>query len=80
MPLVDGRLWDDRKGGRDVRRLRPNLLIGGRTVWPNASDSVNIGIHDLQRRCLMTTFDPDMLAHNQTVLRDTVKRFGGILA
>ena len=28
----------------------------------------------------MTTFDPDTLAHDPSVLRDIVKRFGGKLA
>jgi hypothetical protein len=28
----------------------------------------------------MTTFDPDTLAHDPTVMRDIVKRFGGKLA
>jgi uncharacterized protein len=29
---------------------------------------------------IMTTFDPDALAHDPGVLRDTVKRFDGKLA
>ncbi|MBL8221798.1 MAG: hypothetical protein JNL62_21355 [Bryobacterales bacterium] len=41
---------------------------------------VVIGIHDLRGRCIMTTFDPDTLQHDPTVLRDIVKRFGGRLA
>ena len=39
-----------------------------------------IGVQDLRARCIMTTFDPDTLAHDPTVLRDIVKRFDGTLA
>ena len=76
--------------GRDVRRLRPNLVIGGvngleecqwlggRLVTGEAG--VVIRIEDLRGRCIMTTFDPDTLAHDPGVLRDIVRRFGGKLA
>ncbi|MFN7921368.1 MAG: MOSC N-terminal beta barrel domain-containing protein [Bryobacteraceae bacterium] len=74
--------------GRDVRRLRPNLVIGGveglaERQWQGRRLSigkVSIGIHDLRGRCVMTTFDPDTLAQDREVLRDIVKRFGGKLA
>jgi uncharacterized protein len=74
--------------GRDRRRLRPNIVIGGVTgleerQWEGGQlliGDVVIGIHDLRARCVMTTFDPDTLAHDPTVMRDIVKRFAGKLA
>ncbi|HZX93382.1 MAG TPA: hypothetical protein VFE90_02625, partial [Myxococcales bacterium] len=39
-----------------------------------------IGIEDLRRRCVMTTFDPDTLDQDVGVLRDIHVRFGGVLA
>jgi uncharacterized protein YcbX len=74
--------------GRDRRRLRPNIVIGGveglaERDWEGMrlrAGEVEIGIDDLRGRCIMTTFDPDTLAHDPNVLRDIVKRFGGKLA
>lgn len=74
--------------GRDRRRLRPNIVLGGvpglqEREWEGrilrVGDAV-IGIQDLRARCIMTTFDPDTLAHDPDVLRDIVKRFDGKLA
>ena len=79
--------------GRDVRRLRPNLLIGGvsgldERSWPGAE--LHIAGHDrstavirldsLRGRCAMTIVDPDTLARDHDVLRDIGRRFGGELA
>ena len=74
--------------GRDRRRLRPNIVVGGVTGlderdWEGGrlfAGSVVMDIHDLRDRCIMTTFDPDTLAHDPEVLRDIVRRFGGKLA
>ncbi len=74
--------------GRDRRRLRPNLVVGGvsgleERSWPGqrlVAGEVVIHIEDLRGRCIMTTFDPDTLAHDPNVLRDIVKRFAGKLA
>jgi uncharacterized protein YcbX len=74
--------------GRDARRLRPNVVIGGveglaERAWPGWElriGDVRIGIQSLRSRCVMTTFDPDTLAQDPEVLRDIVKRFGGRLA
>jgi uncharacterized protein YcbX len=74
--------------GRDRRRLRPNLVIGGvdgldERTWPGRQlvvGDVIIHIEDLRGRCIMTTFDPDTLAQDPSVLRDIAKRFGGKLA
>jgi uncharacterized protein YcbX len=74
--------------GRDGRRLRANLVIGGvkgleERTWQGGRLMVGnavIGIHDLRSRCIMTTYDPDTLSHDPAVLRDIVKQFGGKLA
>ncbi len=75
--------------GRDVRRLRPNILIGGvegmtEREWPGATleigDDVVVRLDSLRTRCPMTTVDPDTLARDPEVLRDIGRRFGGRLA
>ena len=74
--------------GRDVRRLRPNILIGGveglsEAGWPGAELHIGdaiIRLESLRGRCHMTTIDPDTLAVNPEVLRDIVRRFDGKLA
>jgi MOSC domain-containing protein len=73
--------------GRDVRRLRPNLLIGGvdgaaERRWAGAIlrlPEAEIGIGDLRARCVMTTYDPDTADQDPDVLRDIVRRFSGRL-
>lgn len=74
--------------GRDMRRLRPNILIGGvhgmeETGWEGAElhigDAV-IRLDSLRGRCPMTTVDPDTLERDPEVLRDIGRRFGGRLA
>jgi predicted small metal-binding protein len=74
--------------GRDGRRLRPNLVIGGVTGleerrWPGSRlriGEVVIEVDSLRGRCVMTTVDPDSLEQDPGVLRDIVERFGGRLA
>ena len=74
--------------GRDRRRLRPNLVIGGvagleERSWPGshlAIGDVVIDVAGLRGRCVITTFDPDSLAQDPQVLRDIVQRFGGKVA
>ncbi|MEP6491332.1 MAG: MOSC N-terminal beta barrel domain-containing protein [bacterium] len=74
--------------GRDVRRLRPNILIGGvegmdEVRWPGGElhigDAV-VRLDSLRTRCPMTTVDPDTLERDRDVLRDIGARFGGRLA
>lgn len=74
--------------GRDVRRLRPNIVIGGveglaERDWPGATlyigDAI-IRLDSLRARCAMTTIDPDTLQVNPEVLRDIVRRFDNQLA
>ena len=74
--------------GRDIRRLRPNILIGGvpgmeERGWPGGElhiGDVVIRLDSLRPRCPMTTVDPDTLARDPEVLRDIGRRFGGRLA
>lgn len=74
--------------GRDIRRLRPNVLIGGvdgmaERDWEgkelHVGDAV-IGLHSLRGRCPMTTVDPDLITRDPEVLKDIGRRFGGKLA
>lgn len=74
--------------GRDVRRLRPNILIAGvdgtaETLWQGArlhvADTL-VRLAALRGRCTMTTVDPDTLERDPEVLKDIGRRFGGRLA
>lgn len=73
--------------GRDVRRLRPNLLIGGVAAaaerrWTGATlrlPHADIGLADLRGRCVITTYDADTVEQDPGVLRDIVHRFAGRL-
>jgi uncharacterized protein YcbX len=74
--------------GRDVRRLRPNIVIAGvegmaETTWPGAQlhiGDVIISLDSLRGRCPMTTVDPDTLDVDREVLNDIIRRFDGKLA
>jgi uncharacterized protein len=74
--------------GRDVRRLRPNIVIGGvdglaEREWPGAELHIGDAIVRLDSprpRCRMTTIDPDTLTVDPGVLRDIVRRFDNKLA
>jgi uncharacterized protein len=74
--------------GRDIRRLRPNIVIAGvdglgERDWPGAELHIGdaiVRLDSLRGRCHMTTVDPDTLQVNPEVLRDIVRRFGGRLA
>lgn len=74
--------------GRDVRRLRPNILIGGvdglaEREWPGAELHIGnlvVRLDSLRPRCPMTTVDPDTLERDPEVLRDIGRRFRGRLA
>jgi uncharacterized protein YcbX len=74
--------------GRDVRRLRPNILIGGvagmaERSWEGKElliGDVVVGLDSLRARCPMTTVDPDRITRDPEVLKDIGRRFGGRLA
>jgi uncharacterized protein YcbX len=74
--------------GRDVRRLRPNILIGGvdgleERSWPGCELRIGqaiIRLDSLRGRCHMTTVDPETLEVDRGVLDDIIRRFDGRLA
>ncbi len=74
--------------GADVRRLRPNLLVGGvpgnaERAWPGRALAIGdalIGIHSVRQRCVVTTIDPDTGAQDVDVLRRIRDGFEGKLA
>lgn len=74
--------------GRDVRRLRPNILVGGvagmdETTWPGGELHIGeavVRLDSRRGRCPMTTVDPDTLDRDPEVLRDIGRRFQGRLA
>lgn len=74
--------------GRDVRRLRPNIVVGGvdgleEFTWPGRVLKIGDVVIDLDSRrgrCPMTTVDPDTLVVDPGVLRDIGRRFSGKLA
>ena len=74
--------------GRDIRRLRPNLLISGvdgmaETTWEGAELEIGhaiIELDSLRGRCPMTTVDPDTITRDPAVLKEIGRRFGGRLA
>jgi uncharacterized protein YcbX len=69
--------------GRDLRRLRPNIVIGGvdgltEREWVDgelAIGDARVRLDSLRSRCHMITIDPDTLRVNPDILRDTVRRF-----
>jgi len=51
--------------------------------WPGRRARIGeaiIGVKKLRGRCVMTTYDPDTLEHDPTVLRRIVQEMGGRLA
>jgi len=75
--------------GRDARRLRPNLIVGGvdglaERAWPGRflrlGPSVVVQVAKLRQRCVMTTYDPDTQEQDVGVLRRIVEEFDGRMA
>jgi len=74
--------------GHDVRRLRPNVVVGGvdglaERTWqwrPLAAGDAVIALADLRARCIVTTWDPDTLEQDVDVFRQIRARFDGTLA
>jgi uncharacterized protein len=72
----------------DGRRLRPNIVIGGvegleERKWPGVR--LRIGgalLHaaQLRGRCVMTTYDPDTLQQDRSVLKRIVDELDGTMA
>src|SRR5262245_28489263 len=76
------------EAGIDVRRLRPNLVIGGvdglaEREWEarflKIGDAV-VGLATLRDRCIVTTYEPDTTEQDVGVLLDIRHRFAGSLA
>jgi uncharacterized protein len=74
--------------GHDSRRLRPNLVIADvpgldERDWPGhklrVGDAI-VGVAKLRQRCVMTTYDPETLEQDVSVLRHIQRDFGGLLA
>ena len=74
--------------GADVRRLRPNLLLGGvphgaEPVWPGSALAIGdalIGVHSQRSRCIVTSIDPDTGEQDLDVFRRIRREFGNELA
>ena len=73
--------------GVDRRRFRPNILIEGveglaERAWRGRQLRIGeavIGVKTRRGRCVMTTYDPDTLAQDPSVLRRVVRELGGRL-
>jgi MOSC domain-containing protein len=69
--------------GADRRRLRPNIVVGGvdglaERDWPGRRLRVGGAVVEavkLRARCVVTTFDPDTLEPDPSVLRRIVDEF-----
>jgi hypothetical protein len=74
--------------GLDRRRFRPNILVAGveglaERAWPGRRARIGeaiIAFKKLRGRCVMTTYDPDTLEQDPTVLRRIVREMDGRLA
>lgn len=74
--------------GADIRRLRPNILIGGVAAgeerdWPGRALAIGdalVGVLKVRGRCVVTTIDPDSGAQDVGVLRTINAEFGGEIA
>lgn len=74
--------------GFDVRRLRPNIVVGGvedleERTWPGCRLGIGgavIYMAQLRSRCVMTTYDPDTLEQDLNILRSIVDELGGTMA
>jgi uncharacterized protein len=90
--LTDGELAEfARRHGAplDLRRLRPNLVLGdvpfgAGADWPAAfgiaiGDAL-IGVHSSRARCIVTSIDPTTGAQDLDVFRRIRRDFGGELA
>jgi uncharacterized protein len=74
--------------GRDVRRLRPNIVVDGvegteEFAWAGAELHIGeavVALDSRRGRCPMTTVDPDTLEVDRGVLKDIITRFDGKLA
>ncbi|SFB15961.1 hypothetical protein SAMN05216266_105285 [Amycolatopsis marina] len=76
-----------RRFGGDIRRLRPNILVGdvppdAEREWPGQALAVGdavIGIHSVRQRCIVTSIDPDSGEQDLAVSRRIRTLFGNEL-
>lgn len=88
LPLLIGTDGAFEQLGVDHRRLRPNIVIGGvdglaERGWPGHPLRVGgavASVAQLRSRCVMTTYDPDTLEQDLSVLRRIASEFGGQMA
>ena len=88
LPLLVGTDGAFEAFGVDHRRFRPNIVIGGTDAtaergWPGRRLRIGglvIEVAKLRERCVMTTFDPDTLEQDVSVLRRIVRELGGTMA
>ena len=88
LPLLIGTDGAFEQLGVDHRRLRPNIVIGGveglaERGWPGRRlrvGSALASVAKLRSRCVMTTYDPDTLEQDLSVLRRIASEFGGQMA
>ena len=88
LPLLVASAVEPERLAIDMRRLRPNLVIGGADAaeersWPGhalAIGEVVIGVHSLRPRCIVTTIDPDTGAQDLDVLRRIRRELDGAVA
>jgi uncharacterized protein YcbX len=74
--------------GVDGRRFRPNIVVGGveglaEREWPGRRLRIGTAVVEpaqLRGRCVMTTYDPDTLAQDLSVLKRIAKELDGTLA
>ena len=74
--------------GVDRRRFRPNILVAGveglaERAWPGRQARIGkavIAFKKLRGRCVMTTYDPDTLEQDPSVLLRIVQELRGRLA
>lgn len=74
--------------GLDRRRFRPNIFVAGveglaERHWPGRRARIGeaiIAFQKLRGRCVMTTYDPDTLEQDPSVLRRIVRDMDGRLA
>ena len=75
-PLVDGRPWT-------APEVAAAIEAAAEREWPGQQARIGeaiIRFKKLRGRCVMTTYDPDSLEHDPTVLRRIVQEMGGRLA
>jgi uncharacterized protein YcbX len=88
LPLLVATTIESERLAIDMRRLRPNVVIGGahpaeERTWPGHAlviGEVVIGVHSLRPRCIVTTIDPDTGAQDLDVLRRIRRELDGMAA